>query len=77
MKTSANVSLNRAVLVHFIQFSSFTAHDGENGKGLNRFKFPSDIFKKCPMFKNGWLAFPGKKNEFYFIVSINEKCCWS
>ena len=53
MRTNAKVSLNRAVLVHFIQFSSFTAQVGENGKGLNRFKFPRDVFKKSPTFENG------------------------
>ena len=53
MRTNAKVSLTRAVLVHLIQFWSFTAQNGENGKGLNRFKFPRDVFKKCPTFDNG------------------------
>ena len=53
MKTNAKVSLTRAVLVHFIQFSPVTAQNGENGKGLNRFKFPLDVFKKCSTFDNG------------------------
>ena len=52
MKTNVKVSLKRAVLVHLIQFWSFTAQNGENGKGLNRFKFPLDVFKKCSTFDN-------------------------